>query len=245
VRLWRAAGAAGWNTLRLDRWQAPPGLTPEEVVVYGGFFIALAEELGITLLEPRVDWLAMLPQSLTQRHVQFLTLAEARTLARRAFYKPSDDKCFLAKVYESGHQLPPAGELADNIPVLVSDIVKWDLEFRCYFLEGKLITLSPYLRHGDRVDTPDGEFLATDEEFSDAEAFANKLAQTPDIALPPGVVVDIGIIHNVGWAVIEANSAWAYGIYGCSASAILPILRRVCLPTATLSPQDAFWARQA
>src|SRR4051794_18001775 len=102
VRLWRAAGAAGWNTLRLDRWQAPQGLASEEVAVYGGFFIALAEELGITLLEPRVNWLAMLPQSLTQRHVQFLTLAEARTLARRAFYKPSDDKCFFAKVYEGG-----------------------------------------------------------------------------------------------------------------------------------------------
>src|SRR4051794_36663696 len=102
VRLWRAAGAAGWETLRLGNWAAPEGISPEETVVYGGFFIALAESLGISLLEPRVEWLAGVPGELTKRRVRFMTLAEARGLGERAFYKPSDDKCFQAKVYESG-----------------------------------------------------------------------------------------------------------------------------------------------
>jgi hypothetical protein len=177
--------------------------------------------------------------------VRFLSLAEARGLCERAFYKPSDDKCFLAKVYDDGTQLPQAderGALPGDVPVLVSDIVQWDLEFRCFILEGKVVGLSPYLRQGERVETAEGEFVATDEEYADAEAFAGRVAATPGINLPPGVVVDVGIIRDRGWAVIEANSGWASGIYGCGASAILPVLRRVCVPKAGISAADRAWA---
>jgi ATP-grasp domain, R2K clade family 3 len=242
VRLWRAAGAAGWETIRLDRWAAPEGISPEEVVVYGGFFIALAGELGVSLLEPRVEWLAELSVELTRRRVRFMRLAQARRLRERAFYKPADDKCFLAKAYESGAELPAAGVLQDDVPVLVSEIVQWEMEFRCFVLDGRVVGISPYLRNGQRVDTPEGEFLATDEEFADAETFVASVVRRPDIGLPPGVVVDVGVIRGAGWAVIEANSAWGSGIYGCRASAILPVLRRVCVPTAGISEQDRRWA---
>jgi hypothetical protein len=247
VKLWRAAGAARWETIRLGSWAPPEGLSPEETVVYGGFFIALADSLGISLLEPRVDWLASLPLELTKRRVRFMPLEEALNLRERAFYKPSDDKCFLAKIYDDGTQLPQAGDrgaLPADVPVLVSDIVTWDLEFRCFILEGKVATLSPYLRNGQRVDTPEGDFPASDEEFADAEAFASQVAATPGINLPPGVVVDVGVMRGDqgdGWAVIEANAAWGSGIYGCGAPAILPILRRVCVPTATISDHDRPW----
>jgi hypothetical protein len=242
VRLWRAATAAGWHTVRLDKWAAPADLTPAEVVVYGGYFIVLIDDLGVSLLEPKVDWLSRVSTSLTNRRLRFMTLAEARTISDRAFYKPSDDKCFQAKIYDGGGQLPKPGELPDNVPVLISDIVKWEIEFRCFILEGKVITLSPYLRNGQRVDTPEGEFIASDEEFADAEAFANRVATAERHNLPPGVVVDVGYIPNVGWSVIEANAAWGSGIYGCGASAILPILRRVCVPTTALNADDARFA---
>src|SRR5437762_1822894 len=88
VKLWRAATAAHWDTIRLMRWQAPEGLDPADVVVYGGYFIALAKPLGISLLVPPVDWLARLPHDLSQRNVRFMPLAEARKLNDRAFYKP-------------------------------------------------------------------------------------------------------------------------------------------------------------
>jgi hypothetical protein len=219
-------------------------LVPEEVVVYGGFFVALAEELGISLLEPRVEWLGGVPVELTKRRVRFMRLGEARGLRERAFYKPSDDKCFLAKVYEGGHELPAEGELVDTVPVLVSEIVKWEIEFRCFILEGKVVTLSPYLRSGERVDTAEGEFVASDEEFADAEGFARKVAETKGIGLPPGVVMDIGVIAGVGWAVIEANSAWGSGIYGCGAGAVLPVLRRTCVATKGMSEEDRRWVRE-
>ena len=242
IRLWQACVAARWDTLRLDRWRAPEGLDPAETVVYGGYFIALANDLGISLLVPPLDWLARLPESLTRRRIRFMTLAEARTLPDRAFYKPSDDKCFLAKVYDRGAQLPPPGELPDDVPVLISDIVTWELEFRCFILEGKVVTLSPYLRNHERLETAEGEFPATDSELAAARQFADHVAAAAAPTLPPGVVIDIGLIQNRGWAVIEANQAWGAGIYGCDPAAILPVLRRVCLPTQTLTNSDRPWA---
>jgi len=230
VRLWRATVAAKWDTLRLDRWKAPEGIPPSEIAVYGGYFAVFAHELGVSLLSPRLDWLATLPPELTQRRIRFMPLKDARQCPDRAFYKPSDDKCFLAKVYNSGAELPPSGELPDDVPVLISDIVHWEIEFRCFILDNKVITLSPYLRNHERMETPEGEFIATDREYADAEAFATRVVSTPNIQFPAGVVIDVGFIKDRGWAVIEANQAWAAGIYGCDAAAILPILRRVCVP---------------
>ena len=74
---------------------------------------------------------------------------------------------------------------------------------------------------------------------------ANQVARETAGTLPPGVVIDIGLLLNGttrGWAVIEANQAWGAGIYGCDPAAILPILRRVCRPTHSLSDSDRPWA---
>jgi hypothetical protein len=242
VKLWRATIAAHWDTIRLDRWIAPEGLDPAEIVVYGGYFIALAQDLGISLLVPPNGWLASLPLNITKRKVQFMPLAEARNLPDRAFYKPADDKCFLAKAYSSGAELPPKGELPDDVPVLISEIVEWEIEFRCFILDGKVVTLSPYLRNHQRLEADDGSFPASDAEFQQAETFANHVVSLQAPSLPPGVVIDIGIIKDKGWAVIEANQAWGAGIYGCDPAAVLPVLRRVCLPTKSISDADRRWS---
>jgi hypothetical protein len=106
-------------------------------------------------------------------------------------------------------------------------------------------TLSPYLRHHDRLETPDGNFPASDSEFAAARAFATHVAHETAATLPPGVVIDIGLIQNgrgQGWAVIEANQVWGAGIYGCDPAAILPLLRRTCRPTHSLTSADQQWA---
>src|SRR5436305_70695 len=96
VALWRAAQAAGWETLRLPGWRVPESLRDEEVVLYGEplFAAIVAEALGLTLLEPPIDWLVSLPQQYRQRTVRCTTLAEARHLTEPTFVKPAEDKCF-------------------------------------------------------------------------------------------------------------------------------------------------------
>jgi hypothetical protein len=36
--------------------------------------------------------------------------------------------------------------------------------------------------------------------------------------------VDVGLIEDQGWAVVEQNAAWGAGIYGCNADAVLDVL---------------------
>lgn len=248
VKLWRAAVAAGWSTHRLDRWRVDDvlrSIPPEEVAVYGGFFIALAEELGLALLEPPLDFLPTLGREFTQRSVRLTTLAEARRLTERAFYKPADDKTFIAKVYASGAELPAEDSLPGALPVLVSDIVHWHVEYRCFVLEGQVATLSPYLRAGERVETAEGMYPAPDDE-SAAAAFARRVLETHRGVLPPACVLDVGVMSSaeVGsptWAVIEANPAWGAGTYGCDPAAVLPVIRRACRPLHGLSVSDQRW----
>ena len=50
-----------------------------------------------------------------------------------------------------------------------------------------------------------------------------------DLEVPEAVVIDVGVIANHGWAVIESNAAFAAGIYGCDAEKVLPLLLRAVI----------------
>src|SRR5687767_12543495 len=130
--LWRAALAAGWRAERLGSLREVPAVADRRVAVYGEtlFAAVAAGRLGLALLEPPPDFLTHLPQSLRRREVRYMTLAQARGLAGPAFVKPADDKCFPAGVHGAGADLPAAGDLPDAVPVLVSEVVRWEREFR-------------------------------------------------------------------------------------------------------------------
>ena len=118
-----AAKAAGWEALRLDSWRVPAGLKGRDVVLYGEplFADVVAPLLGVALLQPPFDWLPSLPQRYRQRQVTFTNLAAAREYPQPVFIKPADDKCFPARVYASGAELPDATVLPDDTPVLISE----------------------------------------------------------------------------------------------------------------------------
>jgi len=107
-----AARTAGWGSLRLDSWRVPAGLSQRDVVLYGEplFADVVAGSLGVALLQAPFDWLPKLPARYRQRAVTFTSLAAARQHPRPAFIKPADDKCFVARVYASGAELPSPAE---------------------------------------------------------------------------------------------------------------------------------------
>jgi hypothetical protein len=121
--LWRAAGRLGWNVERLTSWRVPDELrnVPDPVLYLEGLFgPTLAEQFGLRLLEPPVDWIPRLPEEYRKRRVHLTTLGQARTLTEPAFIKPPNDKSFPARVY-SGTELPH--EYEDDMLVLVAEIV--------------------------------------------------------------------------------------------------------------------------
>lgn len=246
IALGKAAARCGWNVERLSSWRVPAEERDAEIVVYGEplFVSVVSEPLGIDVLEPSIGWLPDLPEKYRKRTVRLVTLGQARTIPNAAFIKPVSDKTFAAKVYANGTDLPPAAtDLGDSEPVLVSDPVQWELEFRAFVLERDVVTLSPYLRSGNPIQQPEGSWPASDEEFHSAETYLAAVLGDRSVDVPPSVVLDIGIITNRGWAVIEANAAWGSGIYGCDPSDVLRTVRRACIPKGKLKPSDRKWRR--
>jgi hypothetical protein len=230
--LWRSCIAAKWDVVRIHGWQVP-SLLASDVAVYGEplFVQHVAQALGLRLVEPPLDWLPHLPGRWRGRDVRLTTLADARKVAESTFIKPADEKCFDARVYSSGAELPAPGPLPEDLPVLVQEVVEWTIEFRCFVLERKVAAVSAYWRDGQLAKSPDGFWLASDAELNEAAQFCEKVVRDRSVSVADAIVLDVGVIRKHGWAVVECNAAFAAGIYGCDPVAVLPVLRRACKPT--------------
>ncbi len=243
IALAKAAAGLGWSVQRLLNWHAPDGLSADAFALYGEpfFAAALAEQLSLHLLEPPFDWLATLPVSYSKRRVSATTLGEARLVTGAMFIKPADDKCFPAQVYSSGVELRDTEHLPAETPVLVSEPVEWEVEYRGFIRHNELQTLSPYFRDGNLAQTEDGDWPAAEEEVQEARDFYTRFLSDSEVKLPPGVVVDIGKIRGHGWAVVEANPAWSSGIYGCDPSRVLPVVESACVRADSVPDAHLQW----
>lgn len=239
----KAAIVAGWDVERLSGWRPPPELRHADPVLYGEplFAAVVADMLGLSLIEPPFHWLTTLSDHWTRRRIRFTTLAEARNERQCMFIKPADDKCFPARVYESGSELPTNDVLPDDTPVLVSEPVRWGVEFRCFVVDRQLQTHSIYSRDGDLAQLDDGTWDLTAIEHKQAQQFVSDLLADDDVVIPPATVVDVGIVVGQGWAVVESNPAWGSGIYGCDPSMVLGVIRRACLSRDHVTPNDSKW----
>jgi len=244
--LWNAALQAGWSVERLHSHHPPAWLRDKDPAIYGEALFAniVADELSLALLEPPFDWLARLPEKYLQRNIEYMTLGEARKRSERAFVKPAYDKSFDAAVYDSGVALPVGEVFPDAMPVLVAEPVVWGIEFRCFVLDGKIASLSPYSRNGELVQDEDGRWRASDDESDGAFAFVDRVLNDRHVDLPPAFVMDVGTIEGRGWGLVEANPAWASGIYGCDAAAVLPVLKRACVRQEDLAAEDRRWVNE-
>jgi ATP-grasp domain, R2K clade family 2 len=221
--LWRAANQLGWNIERLRSWQVPDELrkVPDPVLYLEALFgSTLAEQFGLRLLEPSIDWLPQLPEEFLKRRVSLSTLGACKEIIEPAFIKPPNDKSFPAKVY-TGADLPY--EYDEDAPVLISEVVVWEKEFRCFVLGRQIRTISVYLRNGELQR--DREFAASEAELAEAESFLQSILSDTRVDLPCTAVLDVGIIQDRGWAVVEQNAAWGSGIYGCDPLQVLEVLR--------------------
>ena len=238
--LFAAALAAGWDVERLHSFRCPDGLAARDPVFYGETLLAdaIVGELGLVLLEPTADWLPRLPQRHRLRDVRLTTLAEALTIRGRVFVKPTDEKCFPARVYADGPSIAPDPVLPQDLPVLVSEPVVFEVEFRFFILEREVAAFSPYIRDGEIARNAAGDWEAGPQEIEGATTAIRALLADADVEMPPAVVVDVGHITGRGWGVVEANPAWASGLCGCDPAGVLPVLRRAAVALGTTTDAD-------
>lgn len=228
--LWRAAIRRGWSVARA-RGIHLPEIDNSEIIIYVEALYApvIARMIGRQLLDPPEDWLVRLPYEFRQRSIRLTTLEQARTITEKVFVKPPNDKSFAARVYESGESLP--SEFDGDTPVLVSEPVQWESEFRCFCLDGKVKTVSPYLRSG--IHAKLSNYEASKAELQAATTFAEAVLAATHPMTPGAVVLDVGQMADRGWAVVEANGAWGSGIYGCDPEEVLDVIRH-----ATVQPKQ-------
>lgn len=192
-------------------------------IPYGSqmFCEVIAQQMGWKLHQNSFNWLSKVPRHYLKRRVDFMTLQDAKKINERKFIKPADDKCFDAKIYEPGEFLPNELIPSDS-PVLVSDIVEWDLEYRFFVNNGEIYTWSNYLFFGE-VNDPKYAYMIPGDHIRPELFVKNLLSEIDPV---PGCVIDIGIIHNKGWAVIESNPIWASGIYNCDPTACINAMNK-------------------
>lgn len=229
LALQMAARGLGWDVLpapsgwRLDEDLTKQGLTG---VPYGSqtFCEVIAQQMGWELKQNSFDWLANVPKHFLKRQVDFMTLGEAKKLQTTKFIKPADDKVFEAKVYAPGELVVP-DVVTDDTPTLVSDVVSFDLEYRCFVKDAKVATWSNYVCHEHIADPKYWDMVPADLEAP--ASFVESMLSGWGVTAVPSVV-DVGRIPGKGWAIIETNQCWASGLYGCDPLRALRVMEKSC-----------------
>lgn len=215
-----AARELGWEVL-----PAPGGWRLDELPTTAGapygsqiFCEVIVHQTNWKLKLNSFDWLAKLPKKFRQRQIDFMTLKEASLLDETKFIKPADDKCFDAKIYKSGDLIPPQ-VLSDDTPVLVSDVVHFVAEYRCFVKDQKVLTTSCYV-YQDEVANP-SNWYRYDLSAIHPESYVNEMLKSVQ---SENSVIDVGLLETGDWAIIESNPAWASGLYGCDPLQCLQVI---------------------
>jgi hypothetical protein len=224
----------GLGTVQLSTFDVPVDLRAGHLHAGPNFADRVAPALGIGLLQAPEDWLARLPRTWTGRDIVTMPIREAYEIRRPAFIKSPNDKQIRAMVYADGSRLPGPDEVdAATTMVLVSDVVEFSAEYRLYLLDGAVHTGSRYAEDGRLSLGPLSEAAA---------AFGASLLAECGQTLPTAIVVDVGRTEGQ-WAVIEANAAWASGMYTSDPSRALDTLLRAAAPVDTITARDRRFLR--
>ena len=245
ISVWRTCLELGWLPERIQGWRVPEHLSAagRPVMIYGEplFAEAVADQTGLVLLEPSIDWLTTVPREYLLRDIELMTLGAARARTTSAFVKPADGKIFEPKVYASGSELPTDEHVDMDIAVLRSGIVDFRLEVRCFVRGRQIVSLSPYWRDGELARDEEGEWSFKDGEETGARAFAGSVLADDRVALPPACTLDVGRLADGTWAIIEANPCWGAGLYGCDPKEVLLSIGNAIIPKSSLTDEAKRW----
>jgi hypothetical protein len=202
----------GGTVERLARFWAPPPIAKETVRIYGPdtFALVVAQKLGVELISPADDLLRKAPGPILRRDVVVAALKDARTFP--AFVKPLVPKTFRAKIYETKEALDAeCAGLSPETLVFISEIVDIEGEARFFALDGRIETGALYEGTGDLVE---------------AARAAAEIAHA--LPIPKTCVLDLALIRDRGWALLEFNASWGAGLNGCDPRKVAP-----CIAAAT------------
>jgi hypothetical protein len=236
-----AARRSRWRVYSPEKTRTPT--IDGRPIFYGwtGDARLVADRFRLALLEPPLDLLTNVPSDLLRRRVEFGQFGDVSELDRPTFLKPADplNKAFDAGVYRSLEQLCTPVPIDPSTPVLIGEPVEWLAEYRCFLLEGRVAAVSPYLSFGRVAWRPYRRGEPPVGAPPEVEEICGRLSRTAP--LPPAVVVDVGLIDDRGWAVVEFNPVWCSALLGADPACVLPVLARASQPAESIEPTDERW----
>jgi ATP-grasp domain, R2K clade family 3 len=238
-----AARTLKWDVAVFDR--SPSNKPKGQVTFYGGTDLALAvaSRFQLALLEPPFDLLAKLPLEYRRRTVEYARFSDLGRLKAPTFAKPADalNKSFDAGVYSSVRDIRAPRGVDPTNPVLLSEPVEWSAEYRCFIKEEEITAWSPYISFGRPCWKPFGKGTLATETPSNLQSFCKRLFSQSGVLFPPAFVMDIGLIDDRGWGVVEFNPIWCSGLLGADPRKVLAGLKRACHDADRLSIGDRRW----
>ena len=208
MALWKAAQISDdYSVYKSYNYKMPSVV--ENPFVYGTMQFAdvIAKQFNLKLLEPPLDFLANLSKNYPEyvkRDIQIMPHKDVHKVKSLKFIKPANDKVFVADLYPTGSDIPNK-YIDPECPIIVSDVISLEEEFRCYVLDRKVVTASCYAwKNMLYEDNP--------RHTDSAKEFVENMLKNEGIKIPSSCVIDVGLV-NEDWVVIEANQTYASGIY--------------------------------
>ena len=238
-----AARSLKWQVLVFD--QNPSSKPNGTVTFYGGTDLALAvaSRFRLALLEPPFDLLAKLPLEFKLRTVEYARFGDLGRLKAPTFVKPADalKKSFDAGIYSNALDIRGPKGIDATSPVLLSEPVEWSAEYRCFIDDGEIAAWSPYISFGRPAWKPFGKGTLASETPGNLKSFCKRLFSRSGLLFPPAFVMDIGLIDDRGWGVVEFNPVWCSGVLGADPRKVLAVLQRACHDAQSVSVADQRW----
>lgn len=233
--LWQEAVARSWAVVR-EGYEIPLCERPRyrEVIndglaIYGGHMWAhmISAQIGGRLDTPAPRWLAELPREFVGREIAACELGDVvvgqhplRTIFPIFVKSLGWPQEFTSRVYASASDLPA---LDNTLPVLISEVMRFEREFRFFCVSNTPVAWSPYSR--GQEGALDTQLTRRDKPL--LQICADWLGEhLPTLGLPNAVVVDVGVpaFGERRAVIVEANPAWCSGIYRCNPTRVLDVI---------------------
>jgi hypothetical protein len=214
-----AAQALGWETFRCEGDRIPNG------------YAHRTAQHAIYCTVPGAFTMA--------RQLDAILLGKATGIDEPCFIKPALGKSFDAAV-RTGQELGvAASHLPPELLVHASEVVEWEAEYRCFVRNGEVAALSPYRRGAVTFSSYATPLKGPRRELEAASEFADAVLKAAPC--PGAFVMDVGIVKDKGWAVVEPNECWGSGIYGCPPAKVLEVLLAATVPGRSATEEDLKW----
>ena len=137
-------------------------------------------------------------------------------------------------MYDAGKLAAETATLHRDSLLHVGEPVEFEREFRCFVSRNRVNTVSPYVYDGQVVADYESFPVLPRSELDEVYLFAESVLKHPDVSTPDAFVLDVGIIRDRGWAVVECNECWASGIYACDPIRVLETLVSAAVESDTM-----------